>query len=90
VKEQIVEIGLSASGVRDTARVLQVNKNTVCATFKKTSAVSQRNDAFTAALPDEEEKRQLNDLLLQVRDYPRHDHWPFHQRIFLLRKQELD
>ena len=35
VKEQILEMAKNASGIRDTARVLQVNRNTVMATLKK-------------------------------------------------------
>ena len=34
VKEQIVDMALNGSGVRDTARVLGVGKNTVIATIK--------------------------------------------------------
>jgi len=35
VKEQILEMAKNSSGIRDTARVLQVNQNTVMATIKK-------------------------------------------------------
>lgn len=35
VKEQIIQMVLSGSGVRDTARVLGVNRNTVSNQFKK-------------------------------------------------------
>jgi transposase-like protein len=35
VKEKIIEMTLNSSGVRDISRVLQINKNTVCATLKK-------------------------------------------------------
>ena len=36
VKEQIVEMALNASGIRDTARVLHISPNTVMAELKKT------------------------------------------------------
>lgn len=35
VKDQIVEMAMNGSGIRDTARVLGVAKNTVMATLKK-------------------------------------------------------
>jgi transposase-like protein len=35
VKEQIVEMALNASGIRDTARVLPVSTNTVMRELKK-------------------------------------------------------
>jgi transposase-like protein len=35
VKEQIVEMALNASGIRDTARVLHVSTNTVMTELKK-------------------------------------------------------
>lgn len=35
VKDQIVEMAMNGSGVRDTARVLGINKNTVIAELKK-------------------------------------------------------
>lgn len=36
VKERVVEMAINGSGIRDTARVLHINKNTVIATLKKT------------------------------------------------------
>jgi transposase-like protein len=36
IKEQIVEMAINSSGIRDTARVLKINKNTVISTLKKT------------------------------------------------------
>ncbi len=38
IKEQIVEMAINGSGVRDTARVLKINKNTVISTLKKKRA----------------------------------------------------
>ena len=35
VKEQIVEMAMNASGIRDTARVLHVSTNTVMTELKK-------------------------------------------------------
>ena len=35
IKEKIVNMAINASGVRDTARVLGINKNTVISTLKK-------------------------------------------------------
>ena len=40
IKEQIVEMAINSSGVRDTARVLKINKNTVIRTLKKNRTVS--------------------------------------------------
>ena len=36
IKEKIVEMAINSSGIRDTARVLKINKNTVIQTLKKT------------------------------------------------------
>ena len=35
IKEQIVDMAINGSGIRDTARVLKINKNTVISTLKK-------------------------------------------------------
>ncbi len=35
IKEQIVDMAISGSGIRDTAKVLKINKNTVISTLKK-------------------------------------------------------
>jgi len=35
IKKQIVEMAINGSGIRDTARVLNINKNTVINTLKK-------------------------------------------------------
>jgi len=35
VKEQLVDMAINGSGIRDTARVLKINKNTVINTLKK-------------------------------------------------------
>ena len=35
VKEQVVDMAINGSGIRDTSRVLKISKNTVIATLKK-------------------------------------------------------
>jgi len=35
VKRQVVEMAINGSGIRDTGRVLGINKNTVISTLKK-------------------------------------------------------
>ena len=35
VKRQVVEMAINGSGIRDTSRVLGINKNTVISTLKK-------------------------------------------------------
>ena len=35
VKEQVINMALNGSGIRDTARVLKINMNTVMSTLKK-------------------------------------------------------
>jgi transposase len=37
VKEQIIELTLNSSGVRDISRILHINKNTVVSELKKNS-----------------------------------------------------
>jgi transposase-like protein len=39
IMEKIVEMAINGSGIRDTARVLKINKNTVINTLKKRNAV---------------------------------------------------
>ena len=38
IKQQAVEMAIKGSGIRDTARVLKINKNTVISTLKKKSS----------------------------------------------------
>ena len=38
ITEKIVEMAINASGIRDTAGVLKINKNTVINTLKKRKA----------------------------------------------------
>ena len=42
VKEQIVDMAMNASGIRDTARVLHVSPNTVMTEFKKRNLNSSK------------------------------------------------
>jgi len=35
IKAQVVEMAINGSGIRDTARVLKINKNTIISTLKK-------------------------------------------------------
>ena len=39
IKKQIIDMAINASGIRDTARVLGINKNTVISTLKKKKAI---------------------------------------------------
>lgn len=38
IKEQVIDMALNGSGIRDTARVLKINMNTVMSTLKKKPA----------------------------------------------------
>lgn len=42
IKEQVVEMAINGSGIRDTARVLKINKNTVISTLKKKQIILSR------------------------------------------------
>ena len=42
VKQQIVDMALNGSGIRDTARVLRISKDTVLSELKKRKVVSNR------------------------------------------------
>jgi len=35
IKKQVVEMAINGNGIRDTARILKINKNTVISTLKK-------------------------------------------------------
>jgi transposase-like protein len=43
IKEKIIEMAINGSGVRDTGRVLQINKNTVIKTLKKRVPLSPKS-----------------------------------------------
>lgn len=40
IKEQAVEMTINGSGIRDTARVLKINKNTIIRTLKKSPHIA--------------------------------------------------
>ena len=42
IKEKIVDMAINSRGIRDTARVLKINKNTVILTLKKSRMASSR------------------------------------------------
>lgn len=42
IREQVVDMSLNGSGIRDTARVLKINQNTVISTLKKSRAASSK------------------------------------------------
>jgi transposase-like protein len=42
IKEQVVEMAMNAIGIRDTARVLKINTNTVMQELKKRNLTSSR------------------------------------------------
>ena len=46
IKEQVVEMAINGSGIRDTARVLHINKNTVIATLKKRKSYHSYQSKF--------------------------------------------
>ena len=48
VKDQIIEMAMNGGGVRDTARVLGVAKNTVMATLKKSAPKSSTSTPTSA------------------------------------------
>lgn len=46
IKAQVVEMAINSSGIRDTARALKINKNTVIDTLKKASTRVQVNPLY--------------------------------------------
>jgi insertion element IS1 protein InsB len=51
IKEQVVYMSINGSGIRDTARVLNINKNIVISTLKKSSCIVQVNPKSQALNP---------------------------------------
>ena len=49
VKEQIIEMSINGSGIRDTARVLKISQHTVIKTIKKSLQFAQNKLALFAA-----------------------------------------
>ena len=56
----------NGSGIRDTARVLGINKNTVISHLKKSNDLIYVNTTFLDKLPDEQTKISLNHLDIDV------------------------
>ena len=46
IKKQVIEMAINGSGIRDTARVLHINKNTVIATLKKKASSKKSVGSF--------------------------------------------
>ena len=46
INDQIAEMASSGRGVRETARILKINKNTVISALKKTDRIVQVNPEF--------------------------------------------
>jgi len=51
VKEQAVEMAINSSGIRDTDRVLKINKNTVISTLKKSGQTCPGEPEFSYPKP---------------------------------------
>ncbi len=47
VKQQITDMAVNGSGMRDTARVLKISRNTVTAVLKKTSTATAGKSAIS-------------------------------------------
>ena len=52
IKEQVVEMAINGSGVRDTARVLKMDKNTIISTLKKANTLVQVNPKLSELSED--------------------------------------
>ncbi len=48
IKEQTVEMAINGNGIRDTARVLKIDKNTLIRTLKKSQHVDPKIIDFSA------------------------------------------
>ena len=93
VKQQIVDMAMNASGIRDTARVLHVSPTTVIKELKKTPDLRQVNQTVLKHLPPEhveveiwradelEVRRGLSSELDEMWSYVRskaHPRWLWH------------
>lgn len=47
IKEKIIDMALKGSGIRDTARVLGINMNTVMSELKKRNAIAKHKYSLT-------------------------------------------
>ena len=70
----MVEIAINGSGVRDTARVLHINKNTVIATLKKEKTVTHINPNFE--VKESENMPELN-LIKVCEEAELDEQWSF-------------
>ena len=53
IEKQVVEMAINGSGIRDTAKVLKINKNTVITTLKKKAdRIARVNPNFHTINPD--------------------------------------
>ena len=66
VKEQIADMAMNGSGIRDTARVLEVGKNTVISTLKKKSAEVEPSNPYVGSREISVEIRHLIDPAINV------------------------
>ena len=47
IKEQVVDMVINGSGIRDTARVLKIDKGTIISTLKKATTLIQVNSKLS-------------------------------------------
>ena len=73
IKGQAVDMAINSSGIRDTARVLKINKNTVISTLKKASNIVQVNPLF---LPGTSKPLEVR-LELACGEAGLDEQWPF-------------
>lgn len=59
VKQQISDMAVNGSGMRDTARVLKISRNTVTAVLKKTSTTTAGKRKFSSSGNLNPNERQL-------------------------------
>jgi transposase-like protein len=52
IKEQVVEMAINGSGIRGTARVLKIDKNTIISTLKKAITLVQVNPKLSELSAD--------------------------------------
>ncbi|SCN46538.1 hypothetical protein BAZMOX_01011_2 [methanotrophic endosymbiont of Bathymodiolus azoricus (Menez Gwen)] len=63
IKEKVVEMAINSSGIRETARVLKIDKNTVISILKrKEDSLVQVNPIFLSENTESPKVRDLYDL----------------------------
>jgi hypothetical protein len=65
VKQQMVDMALNGSGIRDTARVLRVSPTTVITTLKKKSQAYSKQQFFTPCPDSHHDPLRLHGALVQ-------------------------